>query len=108
MQAVIAMVIAMVIAFVLTSIFGGLVYVDHLQRRVDVLVTERDDALADKHAVERAIVVLADEAASVEVRHVLVSSGREAAISAPETDNGVVAPVLERAFRAADEIGGIQ
>lgn len=76
--------------------------------RADYLQGELTDAVRARISAERAIVVLADEHAASTTRAQIRATGREGILAAPESDNGPIAPVLERAFRAADQIGGIR
>lgn len=95
-------------AVLLAVAAGGWLYADHLRGRVDELTVELRQAIADKQAAERGAIAVADEAASAAVRVEKRNLGRDGILTAPESENGPVMPVLERAFRAADEIGGIK
>lgn len=59
-------------------------------------------------AAKKAIVQLELDAARVAERQEIRDRAREDIVSAPASDDGPVAPVLERALRASDEIGGIK
>lgn len=92
--------IGLILAVVLVLVGGGM-YVRDLQHDL----SETRQALDEAH---RAIDALAAERAAADARARIVQSGREDIISAPETDDAPIAPVLDRALRAADEIGGIR
>lgn len=49
----------------------------------------------------------ASDHAAAEIRMQRLQSAREEILTAPPEDDGPVAPVLDRALRAADQIGGI-
>lgn len=84
---------------------GSMVYIDHLQDRVDVLVTERDQALADKAAADEAVLELAVERAAADLRNSVVTGAQADILKAKD---GEVAPALWIGLRAADKIGGIE
>jgi hypothetical protein len=68
--------------------------------RVQVLEEQISDT-------RRMLDVVTAERAAAEVRARRAQSAREAILSAPDADNGIVAPILQRALEAADEIGGL-
>lgn len=68
---------------------------------------ERDAAVAALESAQRAIDELAVERAAADRRASIAQSAREAILTAPSEDDGEVAPVLARALRAADDIGGL-
>lgn len=89
-----------VIAGIVLALVGGGMYVRELQHDL----SETRLALESAHD---AIDALAAERAAAEVRMQLLQDARESILTAPAEDDGPVAPVLDRALRAADEIGGI-
>lgn len=94
------------VAVAMVAMIGGsLVYIDHLHGRVDVLVTERDQAVADKAAADMAVLELAVERAAADMRNGVVTGARADILKA---EDGEVAPSLWIGLRAADEIGGIE
>lgn len=100
-------------AFILGSVAvavaaGGWLYADHLGGRVDELTIERDAAIADRQAAERAMVVLADEAQAAAGRALIRSSGRESILAMPVTEDGPISGVLRHGLDIADEIGGLK
>jgi hypothetical protein len=77
-------------------------------QRVESMRIERDQAVADLEAANRAITAMAVERAAADRRQAIAGSAREAIVSAPAADDGPVSPVLARALAAADEIGGVR
>ena len=76
--------------------------------RVESMRLERDQAVAELSAAQRTISAMAAERAAADRRQAIVGSAREAIVSAPDTDDGPVSPVLARALAAADDIGGVR
>lgn len=83
-------------------------YVYWLQGKAAQVDTLRTELRIERERHARDLAALAAERAATDRRDAIVTSGREAIIAAPAMDDGPVAPVLERALRAADEIGGIR
>ncbi|WP_417582942.1 hypothetical protein [Pelagibacterium sp.] len=79
---------------------GGGMYVRDLQHDLQ----ETRQALDDAHD---AIDALAAERAAADARAQRLANAREEILTAPADEDGPVSPVLERALRAADKIGGI-
>lgn len=77
-------------------------------RALDDARRQRDEAVRARQAAERAIVVLADQASENARIAEEQSKGRESIVAAPASEDGPVAPVLQRGLDAADRIGGIQ
>lgn len=98
----------MAFGIVITAAVAGWAYADHLRGRLDAVVIERDQAIADRQAAERAMVVLADEAAAAQSRSAIRSTGRESILAMPVTEDGPVSGVLRRGMSVADEIGGLK
>lgn len=69
---------------------------------------ERDEAIEQRQAAEKAIVVLADERIEAERRKTAAAAGREAIVSVPEGNDPAVGESVRRALLAADEIGGVE
>ena len=83
-------------------------YIMHLDRAVDDMRAERDAAVRARQAAERALVVLADQASENARIADEKAKGREGIVAAPASEDGPVAPVLQRGFDAADRIGGLK
>lgn len=81
---------------------------DYLQGEVTELTRDRDQAIADRQAAEKAMVVLADEVADANARAAVRSAGRESILAMPVTEDGPVSGVLRHGMSIADEIGGIR
>jgi len=77
-------------------------------RALDDARRQRDDAVRARQAAERAIVVLADQAAENARIAGEKADGRESIVAAPASEDGPVAPVLQRGLDAADRIGGLK
>lgn len=68
--------------------------------------TERDAAVADLDAANRAITATAVERVVADRRQGIAGTAHEAIVAALASDDGTVSPVLLRALAAADAIGG--
>lgn len=95
----------MAVAVVMASLVGF----SWLQiQRVESMRNERDQAVSELAAANRAITAMAAERVAADRRQAIAGSAREAIVAAPATDDGPVSPVLARALAAADEIGGVR
>jgi hypothetical protein len=100
-----------------TGLVGGLMllvaamafYILLQDRSIDDLRRQRDAAVDARRAAERTIIVMADQAAQQRQRNEIRQDAREDIVKMPEADRKQpLSDIWRRAFRAADEIGGVK
>lgn len=77
-------------------------------RQLDIARRERDTAVTQRHAAERALIVLADQHADELARKTTATTAREAILSLDVSNEPPVGESLRRALEAADMIGGMK
>src|SRR5690606_27592554 len=91
---------------VLALVAGG--YAMVLDRRVDEMRRERDAAIVERYAAERALIVLEDQHFEELARKTEVTAGKEAIRELDVSNDPPVAESLRRGLQTADEIGGLK
>ena len=76
-------------------------------RALDDMRRDRDAAVRQRQAAERTMVVMADQHAAALLRTEIHGENRAAILAAPAEEDGPVSPILMKAMRGADRIGGI-
>lgn len=79
-----------------------------LQDRAHDARRERDEAVKQRQAAERAIIVLADERAQADERKTVAREARDGILSLPVENEPPVAESLHMGLQAADRLGGIE
>lgn len=77
-------------------------------RHLDRITQERDTAITQRHAAERALIVLADQHAEEIAQKTTATAAREGIRALDVSNEPPVGESLRRALEAADMIGGVK